>query len=160
MRCRLCRPGRLHYEHRINRNSLGKPRDTVRLISWMCSVVCPVPLDEVNGIEHVVFDVFFWGNNRICGAARRTCRQHDGAARMVPQHHTLSEWRGVGDRAISLAIVFYAEDVAHRELCLARSKHSNGICKKTKGGTTNLRCMCAVYQLLSMLRMWPIENCA
>ena len=79
---------------------------------------------------------------------------------MVPQHHTLSEWRGVGDRAISVAIVFYAEDVAHRELCLARSKHSNGICKKTKGGTTNLRCMCAVYQLLSMLRMWPIENCA
>ena len=26
----------------------------------MCSVVCPVRLDEVNGIEHVVFDVF-WG---------------------------------------------------------------------------------------------------
>ena len=26
----------------------------------MCSVVCPVRLDEVNGIEHVVFDGF-WG---------------------------------------------------------------------------------------------------
>ena len=78
------------------------------------------------------------------------------------QHHTLSEWRGVGDRAISVAIVFYAEDVARRELCLARSKHSNGICSvtKTEGGTTNLRCVCAVYQLLSMLGMWPIENCA
>ena len=75
---------------------------------------------------------------------------------MVPQHHTLSEWRGVGDRAISVAIVFYAEDVAHRELCLARSKHSNGICSvtKTEGGTTK------VYELLSMLRTWPIENCA
>ena len=31
----------------------------------MCSVVCPVRLDEVNGIEHVVFEVFFGGNNRM-----------------------------------------------------------------------------------------------
>ena len=53
--------GRLHYGHRRSRKRVGKPRDTVRLISWMCSVVCPVPLDEVNGIEHVVFDVFFGG---------------------------------------------------------------------------------------------------
>ena len=36
-----------------------------RLISWMCPVVCPVRLDEVNGIEHVVFEVFFGGNNRM-----------------------------------------------------------------------------------------------
>ena len=62
----------------------------------------------------------------------------------------------------SKPIAFYAEDVAHGELRLARSKHSNGICSgtKTEGGTTNLRRMCAVYQWLSMLRMWPIENCA
>ena len=85
MRCRLCRPGEtalrtlqksqrsrqavgyctidivdVFGEHRGSRKHLGKPRDTVRLISWMCSVVCPVRLDEVNGIEHVVFDVF-WG---------------------------------------------------------------------------------------------------
>ena len=82
---------------------------------------------------------------------------------MVPQHHTLSEWRGVGDRAISVAIVFYAADVAHKEFCAWHGASTATACvsvTKTEGGTTNLRCMCAVYQLLSMLRMRPIENCA
>ena len=51
----------------------------------------PVRLDEVNGMEYVVFLMFFGGNNRIRGAAR-TFRQHNGAARMVSQHGTLSDW--------------------------------------------------------------------
>ena len=33
----------------------------------MCSVVCPVRLDEVNGIERVVFDVFWRGTIAYAG---------------------------------------------------------------------------------------------
>ena len=118
----------------------------------MCSR--PVRLDEVNGIEPVVFDVSGGEQSHMRSCAPHFL-QHNGAARIVPQHHTLAEWRGVRDRAISVASVFYAEDVAHRDLCLARRKRSNGIrsVTKTERGATNLRCMCAVYQLLSMLRM-------
>ena len=31
----------------------------------MCSVVCSVRLDEVNGIGHVAFDVFWWEQSHV-----------------------------------------------------------------------------------------------